>query len=309
MEQKKLAIGSITLASLLWGASFPIIKYGMMLGMDTSWLVILRFSVAALLCSLVVIRFRGFRGLSRSFFRPSFWVLGFFNGIAFVFQYHGLLYTTASKASLLINMNVIFVAFFGALLYKQKVGGRICISITLALTGVFLLATEGNMENLARGSLFGDFLQVMAALSWAFYILENKLLMDKGENALELTGGMLLATFIFSAPYSLYRISQGGSMSVVSTGAAIPLALIILYTAIGGSLAAYYLYAKGVKHVSAVVASLFLMLEVVSAVGISMIFLGERLSAFGLIGAVAVCTGIMLAALEGYGKKAMVAAV
>ena len=299
-QEKKRGITEIALASLLWGASFPIIKYGMMLGMDTSWLVILRFSLAALLCSFIVVYYRGLRGLSRSMFRPSFWMLGAFNGLAFVFQYHGLLYTTASKASLLINMNVIFVAFFGALLYREKLGGRIGVSITLALTGVLLLATDGDLASLTLGSMLGDFLEVMAALTWAFYILENKRLMDKGENALELTGGMLLGTFIFSSPYALFRIASG-TPSTVAEASIFPLAMVIVYTALAGSLAAYFLYARGVKHVTAVVASIFLMMEVVSAVAISMVFLGEKLSIFGWMGAAAVCTGIVLAALDNSG--------
>ena len=296
VSDKGRGMAQIALASLFWGASFPIIKYGMMVGVDTSWLVMLRFAVAAVLCCILLLRYGGLAMLGRSLFNRYFWLLGFFNGLAFVFQYHGLLYTTASKASLLINTNVIFVALFGVILFKERLSQRIVASIILALVGVFLLATEGDVRVLLRGEIIGDALEVMAALTWAFYILENKRLMDKGADALELTGGMMLGTLVFSAPYAIYRIHGGANLGVgQGMSILLPLGFVVLYTAIGGSIAAYFLYAKGVKHVSAVVSSVFLMFEMVAAVAISFVFLGERLGPIGFLGAVAVCFGIMIA--------------
>ncbi|MDG6220035.1 MAG: DMT family transporter [Candidatus Thermoplasmatota archaeon] len=302
VERRTLGLGELMLAGLLWGGSFPVIKYGLNQGIDSAWLVMLRFSVAAVVCLLLLWHIGGMKRLSRVMFSKPLWIIGAFNGLAFVFQYHGLIYTTASKSSLLINMNVVFVAFLGAFLLKERLTPKILAGIGIALGGIFLLTTEGDLSNLAGGSAFGDLLQVLAALTWAFYIIDNKRIVDKGLNTLDITVGMLLVTFIISMPYSLYRLAGGAAP--LPSGAHMTLALVVVYTAIGGSIAAYFLYSRGVKHVPAVVSAVFLMFEIVSAMIISFIFLGERIGAYGIVGGVAILAAIVIVSLNGQDQGA-----
>ncbi len=296
-----MGLAELILAGLLWGASFPIIKYGINIGIDTSWLVLLRFSVTAVVCLFLLLLFGGMKRLARVAFYKPFWIVGGLNGMAFVLQYHGLLYTSASKASLLINMNVVFVAALGVYMLKERLSKRVAGAIVLALVGIFLLTTEGDLGNLTGGSRSGDAFQVAAAMVWAFYIIENKKLVDSGRDPLDITAGMLLATFLISIPYSLYRLAS--APSAFPSDQLLAGVCIVLYTALGGTLAAYFLYARGVKHVPAVVSAVFLTFEVVTAMTLAFIFLGERLAAIGMLGAVVVCAAIFVVSLDNKEEK------
>jgi len=293
----------LTAAGLLWGASFPAIKYGLSIGLDVGWLVLMRFGIAAAAGMFILLAMGGLRKMSEAVFHKELWLIGALNGLAFIFQYHGLLYTTATNASLLININVVFVAGLGVLILKEKLDRTISISIMLAMGGIFLLTTEGNLSRLQGGGMVGDIFEVLAALTWAFYIIDNKRIVDSGRNGMEITAGMMLVTFIISTPYALYRITMSGGITPLTNAVTLEYWGIILYTALGGSLVAYYLYALGVKRVPAVVSAVFLMFEVVSSLAISYFFLEERLGVIGLLGAVIICVAILLVSFETLREK------
>jgi uncharacterized membrane protein len=114
----------------------------------------MRFLLAALvvLAYLLVAR----RPIRRLVSGKILWILGITNGLGFVMEIFGLNFTTATKASLLVNVNVVFMAIFSALLLGERIRLRAKAGIVIGLVGVFLITTGGDISAISGGTMMGD---------------------------------------------------------------------------------------------------------------------------------------------------------
>src|SRR5208283_4050731 len=101
------ALVILIISSILWGSSFVSIKIGLDY-VNPYDFVFLRLAVASAI--MVSALFLLGRMRLSAFKEGSVWILGLLNGVAYSLQYIGLLYTTAGKTALLVNLNVIMVA-------------------------------------------------------------------------------------------------------------------------------------------------------------------------------------------------------
>ena len=114
------AIVSVSIASLFWGTTYSIVRYGLS-EMDLSpfSFLFLRFLIALLSLSPLIfvkqIRMEVFRTLRM----PVILLLGVFNGLSYGFQYAGQVSTTAGIATIMMNTYVLFTPVFRMLLLKK----------------------------------------------------------------------------------------------------------------------------------------------------------------------------------------------
>ncbi len=85
--------------------------------------------------------------------------------IAAALQQVGLLYTTAAKAGFITGLYLILVPILGLLL-KHTTGVTTWLGAILAVFGLYLLSINDDLS-----MSFGDMLQFIGALFWAFHIL------------------------------------------------------------------------------------------------------------------------------------------
>ncbi|MFX0163586.1 MAG: hypothetical protein ACFE68_09720, partial [Candidatus Hodarchaeota archaeon] len=76
-------------ASLIWGSSFPAVKWGLNLGLDPLFFVIFRFLVAVIVALPFLIYLLKGKGFFESF-SSAFLVLGLLNALALIFQFYGM---------------------------------------------------------------------------------------------------------------------------------------------------------------------------------------------------------------------------
>ncbi len=302
---KRRALAQTTVASLFWGLSFPVIKWGLNMGLSPGVLVVYRFLIAAMLAWTILVLFEtGREGWRDVLLKKHLWVLGFFNGAAFVLQYIGMVHTTAIKASLLINLNVVFVAIMEAVVLGTVMTRRVGAGVVFALLGVFLLSTEGDLSALRSGSVVGDIMELLAGFSWAFYIVYNKKTVETGDSGdFSIIAGTLIATFFVSLPYELFYIFISGGSGYGSVFSALYVTgfgawAVILYTSVFGTVLAYLLWTNALRKIHAVVSSIFLLFEVVSASIVAYAFLGETLAPVGLLGAVLIGLAMFFVSTE-----------
>ena len=280
-----IALAKTALAAALWGTSFPVVSLGIKGGLDPRTFVFLRFAIAApVMLGVARALGRDVMPLLRS---RAIWVVGLFNAVGFVCQFVGQQYTEASVAALLTNMSVILAAVGAVIFLGERLGGFKAVGIFLAVAGTFLITTNGNLGAVASSQGFGDSLYLIAAASWAGYILYSKKKMDEQRwDPLAAAACIVAVTAILVVPPAL-TAGFGLLLSPESLWA-------VAFTAVFNTVIPFVLYQQGLKHLTASSSAVVLMLEIIVAVMISVAFLGETFTAIAWIGALAVLGSILL---------------
>ena len=283
-ETRKKAILFTVLAGFLWGTSFPSIKIGLQY-VEPSTFVFLRFLIASLTMFSIMVVSKNF-GFNFNNKRLILF-LGIINGVAYLLQYFGMVYTFAFASSLFVNLSVVWVALLSPLALKERVGGKKVAGVLISLFGVVLMTTNLDFASLGRVDVFGDLLVISAGILWAVFIIYNKPLVGESNNLIKSMTWILFFTMIPLLPIVTFSIESFFSLSWEAW-------LIILYTAIMCWVIPYYLWLKGLRNISPVTSAIVLLTEIIVAVVISTIFLGETLTEISGIGAALIMIAILL---------------
>lgn len=180
----------------------------------------------------------------------------------------GLEYTTASVASVLQSTPPVFTLILAFVFLREGVSWRQVIGVIVAMSGVVLLSTGGNISSFSGSQLLGNLLQIGVAASYAVSGIVGKVLLRDHPPlvvvaATFVVGGILLAICSISFERSSWPLG-------VSTTVLVALLLLSLLYCLG--LVSWYavLQRTGVFRLYSL---LFLM--PVLAVIISVIVLGE----------------------------------
>jgi len=284
LDNKKKAVLLTILAGFLWGTSFPAIKIGLQY-MDAYTFVFLRFLTA----SLTMLLFLVVTGKTSFNFSKKRLVLflGVINGVAYLMEYVGMVFTTASKSSLLINLSAVWVALLCPIVLRERLGAKKTVGVTVSLLGVFLTTTNLNFTSLSQGTVIGDLLVVGAGVAWAVFMVYNKPLAESSKSLVQPMTLLLVCTLLPLLPVAPFSAGVLVSLPFEAW-------LAILYTAILCWVVPYYLWLKGLQHLSPVTSAIVLLTEIVVAVTISTLFLGEVFTMISGIGAVLIVIAILI---------------
>ena len=92
------------------------------------------------------------------------------------FWHFALSYTTVSNSTLLANVQVFIVGFFGWLLLKERIKTTYLIGLLIASGGTWVLLTNGVKQDYAPNPALGDGLSLAVAFWYASYLLLVKVL-------------------------------------------------------------------------------------------------------------------------------------
>lgn len=292
-REKSSAISLTVFASLLWGTSFPGVKVVIEHAGNDVLVLFLRFVVAAAVTLPIVLYLKRFS--PRLLREPMIWVLGGLNAWSFVAQYVGLNFTTASKTALLVDINVVAVAVISFFVFKERLRMLQLLGIASGIGGVVLLTTEGGI-GFNNEQFLGDLLVFTAGCGWAFFIVLNKKLLDR-HTGIELSTGTIATTCVWLLPPLGYLWLTGIDYSIDAVGWMAVVHLGIFCTSL-----ALLFWAMGLEGVSATVSATLMLIEVVTALAISIVLLGETLAASAVVGAVLIMAALYLVSSDG-GKK------
>lgn len=222
MKDRKAALLLTILAGVLWGTSFPAIKIGL-LWVNPYVFVSLRMLLASL--SVLLISYAT-KTLDISLAKERLvWYLGLLNGVAYLVQYLGMSFTTASKSSLFVNLSAVWVAVLSRLVLKEVFPKKKMLGIASGLTGVFLISTNLSLVELTQGMIIGDGLVLLSGVLWSFFIVYNKKVVD-AYNVVQFMPWLFLATALPLTP--LIFVSNGSSLLNLPN----EVWILIVYTAI-----------------------------------------------------------------------------
>ncbi|MBC7112509.1 MAG: DMT family transporter [Candidatus Methanomethyliales bacterium] len=278
------ATAGLLVSTIIWGVSFPVVKAA--LGeMDPFLFVFLRFGIASLFVLSYLTLFK--KKVSKLFRSRILWILGITNALGFAMEFYGMTLTTASKASLLVNVNVVFMAIFATYLLGERMTLRTIVGIILGVIGVALITTEGDPSRLSGGSILGDLIIFLGGIVWAYSNIYNKrAATELGMTPMEVTESMIIISTLGLLPFlPLSNWTFSTSTLAISS---------IIYTSIVCTIVGFYLFYRALRELTVVNTGIVLLFEIVVAVVIANTFLGEVIPPVGFIGGILIGAGILL---------------
>lgn len=272
---------ALLLVTVGWGSSFILTKNA--LGDLTTFnFLAIRFLLAFGLSALVFAK--RFKKLDKTtFFSGALVGTVLFTGYAF--QTVGLNFTSVSNSAFITGFSVILVPLLSALLFKKKIEINAFFGTILALSGLSLLTLHGS---LALG--IGDLLTFISTFAFAMHIITVGLYTHKSDSILlgiiqiGFVGfWSLIATFLFESP-------------IIPTGVDTWTNLIIL--AVLCTSGAFIVQSVAQQFTSATHTAIIYTGEPVFAALFAYWMIGEVLSTRGMIGAVLIVTGMLVAELN-----------
>jgi drug/metabolite transporter (DMT)-like permease len=218
------------------------------------------------------------------------WYLGLLNGFSYLIQYVGMNYTTASKSSLLVNLSAIWVAVLSWLILKERFSKKKMSGIALGVIGVFFVTTNLDPFALTQGMILGDGLVFLAGIIWSFFMVYNKRLVDT-YNVIQFMPWLFLATTLPLIPFIPF------STNISLMNFSIEAWMIIIYTASFCWVVPYYLWIRGLEHISPATSTVILLIEVITAIAISIFLLGDPFTLISGIGASLILLAITLVSI------------
>ncbi len=264
------------LVMMLWGTNFAVSRFALR-EFSPMIMMALRFAtVAAIL--LPFVKFP--RGQFRQVLLYSL-VLG---GVHFPLMLHGMLGAEASTASIVIQLQVPFASLLAAYFFKDKLGWRRGVGMSIAFIGVALIASRGGGGD---SDPFHLGLIVLAAFAFSFSNIQVKWM--GAIDPYQLNAYMALLAVPQLLFYSL--LLEQGQMEQIrnaSWGAWAGLA----YMVIASTIIAYAIWQPLVRQYDVNQTVPFLMLVPVFGVASGVLWLGEAMSGALIIGGLLVISGV-----------------
>lgn len=195
-------------------------------------------------------------------------------------------YDGPGTALLLMETGLIVIMVVTCIRKRRLPSKREVIALVLALIGTACIATQGNIGTLGISPL-GLLWGLLAGLAMAGHNVIPVHLLDKHGSIVCNGVAMTLAAFIL-APMA----DPVGAFPVMPVGGWAAFAAIVLI----GTLLAYFLYLQGIKEAGPVKASLVAVFEPVSGMFFGLVWLGDLISMFDLLGAAAILAMMVLIA-------------
>lgn len=201
-------------------------------------------------------------------------------------------YTTVQHAAALLYTAPAFVAILSWAILKEQLTRAKIAAVALSIMGAFLIVGIAR-EHQLFGSLtqIGDWLAIVSGLAYSSWYIFGKVL-GKNRDPAETT----FLTMIFGALllFPIMLALEGVRPPVSLYGWELVAIVGLVPTAI-----AYVLYLTGLKLIDATKASVFAIVEPVTAATLGFLFLQERLSYDSILGFAMIISSIILLSLRG----------
>ena len=205
---------------------------------------------------------------------------------------HGMKFTAAGDASLIITMNPIFTVLLASPFLGQRITARMVYGLVLAFIGVAVVTGwSPNTDIPLHDRLKGDFMIMLAALCWATATNLTRIMLetegDYGASSSEIVVWYSLVGTVLLTPWWLADVYSGGFETPNNEDI-----VAILYLSILSTVLAYIWFVVGVEKIGATSASSYVFLVPPFGVLGGWLLLDERLGASLLLGFVLIVFGV-----------------
>ena len=292
------------LVAIIWGFSWAI---GRILSLEIppmtgAWLrYILTIIIFYIWFLILKIKGNKVRWLpdNKSTFR-SLLIIGFTGVLCYQFFFmHGMYYTAAGDASLIITFNPIFTVVLAAPLLGQAISKKMFLGLFCGFIGVGIVTgwspnTQINFED----RILGDLLILCASFSWATTTNMTKRLMEGKDGinnytSLEIVVWYSLIGTIMMTPFVIYDVWINGLILPTREGW-----LAIGYLGAFSTVLAYYWFTIGIEKLGATAASSYIFLVPLFGILGGWWLLEENLGYSIIIGFMMILMGVRIVQIE-----------
>lgn len=293
--QKKIFKGTLysLFSGLIWGICGILGEYFFThYPVSSGWITSMRLLVAgSLVLALSAVQLRS-RLLDiwkdKKNYLPflAYAILGIFS-VQFFF-YLCVEYSNATTATILQFISPVFILFYNRIVYQKKASITAILYVLIAMLGVFLMATKGDLSQLSMTPL-----ALVTGLLSAVGVMFNVILPQRFARHYGFVPtvgwGMILAGLFSNLLYPVHHVTFQLDASSV---------MICLIIAVFGTAFAFFLSMKAVSLVSPLVVSVVSASEPLSSALLSVLFLGLVLDGFLVLAMILIIVPMVFLSIE-----------
>ena len=292
----------LVLVAVIWGSTWAagrFLSYGLnednpatLSPATSAWL---RYACAVSVFFVWSISSRGER--SFRFLPPNreSWVFSVWLGLLGTMAYqllfmHGMSWTAAGDASLIIPMNPVFTVLLAVPMLGQRISARMSVGLLIGISGVLVVVGWSPNSGIPiEHRVIGDLMILLAALSWAATSNLTKIMLswENGYSSLEIVVWYSITGWALLSPWVI----------VENWGSAVPEPssaewLTIAYLGVISTVLSYVLFAKGIELIGPTAASSYVFLVPVFGVLGGWLLLDEEIGASMILGFALIVIGV-----------------
>jgi len=274
---------------LLWALNFTVTKYALTHGFQPLAYSAIRYGTAAIIFTVFTARREGWVRIGRR----DWMLLALAAAVGIWLNQVGYVYaiklTTASTTALILGITPIFAALGAWALGFERLPGRFWFAAAVSFLGVALVA--GGSGSSITGSVVGDLLAVLTAVTWAAYSLVVAPLMGR-HSPYRISAIVLVLGWIplaITASHQLATQNWDLSWQVYAC---------LVYATVGPLVITNVLWYTAVSRVGASRATLFANIQPFFAALIAVVLLSEPLSWLQVAGGAAIALALVLSRFQ-----------
>lgn len=271
----------------VWGTTFISTKVLINNGLSPAEIMFLRFAIAYVF--LWVLTYK--KLFSNSLKDEGLFLLSGMTGgsVYFMTENTALSYSLASNVSLLVCTAPIFTAILFFLTHrKERLKSKLVYGSLVAFSGVALVIYSGGF--ILRINPLGDFLALMAALSWAFYSLFSKGLINR-YSSMFVTRKVFFYGMLTILPFLLTQPNHPKWNLLFKPEVLFNL----LFLGLIASMLGYIFWSLATRHLGIVRVTTYIYFCPVITLITANLILHERLTMPAIVGACCIVGGVYLA--------------
>lgn len=279
----------LVLTAIFWGGTFVA---GRVIAQEMGPFsaAFLRFVIASFFLSYFASKSAG--GLPR--LKKNQIVPAILLGMSGVFAYNVLFFSglntiTASRSSLIIATNPVFIAIFSSIFFNERLNVPKITGILFCVSGAAVVISRGSLAEILHGSLgWGEIYILGCVASWTIYSLIGKFVMKEMAPIAAVTYSCIIGAVALFYPAYLDGVTHnlGNYSTVIWLG--------IFYLGFFGSALGFWWYYDGIKTIGPARAAVFINIVPISAVLLAWLLLNESIDLSLIVGAVMVTSGVFL---------------
>ncbi|HEX4756369.1 MAG TPA: DMT family transporter [Terracidiphilus sp.] len=301
-----LGYSACALAGCLWGTGFYFGRLALN-EMSVEWMVLYRFVFASLGMLPVMLLHRKSRlRLTWAELRVLLIAAGFGVPLQFLLQFHGLVRTTVSHASLMVGAMPVMLAVAAAMFAGEKLDRLGWVALCGSTLGAGLVTLGGSRAAAGREfpTLAGDLMVIASLIIALAWILLSKKLMETHSPPVVtaytiLTGAGMLAIWV-AGPWLLSPLTRSNLQPPPFAHVSLTAWTSLAISGLACTATTTLLWNWGIHHVPASRAGVFLNIEPVMGSVLGVVLLGEHLGPFAWVGGALILAAAVALTTRGY---------